>query len=70
VRDWAIGGHGVMLKSRVDVAGDLAAGRLVHILRDWHSAPTPVYALLPSRHHVPTKTRTFLDAIATRLAGL
>jgi LysR family transcriptional activator of dmlA len=70
VRDWAICGLGVMLKSSVDVADDLAAGRLVHILRDWHSAPAPIYALLPSRRFTPTKTRTFLDALGSRLAGL
>lgn len=70
VRDWAIGGHGVMLKSKVDVAADLATGQLVHILRDWHSPSAPIYALLPSRRHVPTKTSTFLDAISTRLANL
>ncbi|WP_191487056.1 LysR family transcriptional regulator [Pseudomonas sp. FEN] len=70
VRDWALGGHGIMLKSRVDVAGDLAAGRLVHILREWHSADAPIYALLPSRRFTPSKTRIFLDALGARLAVL
>jgi DNA-binding transcriptional LysR family regulator len=60
----------VMLKSRVDVATDLATGRLKHILPDWHSAYAPIYALLPSRRHIPTKTSTFLEAISSRLADL
>lgn len=70
VRDWAIDGHGIMLKSSVDVADDLAAGRLVHILRDWHSASAPIYALLPSRRFTPSKTKVFLDALGARLAAL
>ncbi|KIH83551.1 LysR family transcriptional regulator [Pseudomonas batumici] len=70
VRDWAIAGHGIMLKSSVDVADDLAAGRLVHILRDWHSASAPIYALLPSRRFTPSKTKVFLDALGARLAVL
>ncbi len=70
VRDWAMAGHGIMLKSSVDVADDLAAGRLVHILRDWHSASAPIYALLPSRRFTPSKTRVFLDALGARLAAL
>ncbi|RBH59061.1 MULTISPECIES: LysR family transcriptional regulator [Pseudomonas] len=70
VRDWAIDGHGIMLKSSVDVADDLAAGRLVHILRGWHSASAPIYALLPSRRFTPSKTKVFLDALGARLAAL
>jgi len=69
VQDWAIAGHGVMLKSDVDVAADIASGRLVHILREWHSAPAPIYALLPSRRHTPSKTRAFVDALSAKLSG-
>jgi LysR family transcriptional activator of dmlA len=68
VQDWALAGHGVMFKSEVDVATDLAAGRLVHILRDWKSAAAPIYALLPSRRHIATKTRVFLDEVSARLS--
>jgi LysR family transcriptional activator of dmlA len=69
VQDWAIAGHGVMLKSEVDVAADIASGRLVHILRDWRSAPAPIYALLPSRRHTPSKTRAFVEALSAKLSG-
>ena len=69
VQDWAIAGHGVMLKSEVDVAADIASGRLVHILRDWHSTAAPIYALMPSRRHTPSKTRAFVDALSARLSG-
>jgi DNA-binding transcriptional LysR family regulator len=69
VADWALAGYGVMLKSRIDVVAELVTGRLEHILRDWRSAPAPVCALLPSRRHLPTKSRVFLDAVSASLAA-
>lgn len=68
VHDWAVAGHGIMLKSSIDVADDLRAGRLERVLPDWRSAPAPVYALMPSTRHLATKTRVFLEAVARRLA--
>jgi|SRR5271155_540213 LysR family transcriptional activator of dmlA len=70
VTDWAIAGQGVMLKSRIDVVAELVAGRLEHILPDWQSAPAPIYALVPSRRHLSTKSRAFLDAVSANLAAL
>jgi LysR family transcriptional regulator, transcriptional activator for dmlA len=70
VHDWAVAGQGVMLKSRVDVIADLDAGRLEHVLPEWRSAAAPIYALVPSRRHLATKTRVFLDVISASLATL
>jgi DNA-binding transcriptional LysR family regulator len=70
VHDWAVAGQGVMLKSRVDVVADLDAGRLEQVLPEWRSAAAPIYALVPSRRHLATKTRAFLDAISANLATL
>jgi DNA-binding transcriptional LysR family regulator len=67
VYDWALAGHGVMLKSQIEVTADLRAGRLERVLPDWRNGPTPVYALLPSARHLPIKTRVFIEAIAARL---
>ncbi|WP_421932705.1 LysR family transcriptional regulator [Phenylobacterium sp.] len=69
VHDWAVAGHGIMLKSSIDVAEDLRAGRLERVLADWRTAPAPVYALLPSSRHLATKTRVFLDAVAARFSA-
>jgi DNA-binding transcriptional LysR family regulator len=70
VQDWALAGQGVMLKSRIDVVAELVAGRLEHVLRDWQSAAAPIYALMPSRRHLSTKSRTFLDAVSASLGVL
>ena len=42
----------------------LAEGRLVELFPDWPDERFPLYALYPSRHHVPAKVRMFLNFIA------
>jgi DNA-binding transcriptional LysR family regulator len=41
----------------------LASGRLVEVFTDWPDERFPLYALHPSRRHLPAKTRAFLDFI-------
>ncbi|WP_374575667.1 LysR family transcriptional regulator [Phenylobacterium sp.] len=67
IQAWALAGHGVMLKSELDVADELRTGALERVLPDWRSRPAPVYALTPAGRHVPTKTRVFLEALTARL---
>jgi len=67
VNDWALAGCGIMMRSQVDVAAELAEGRLERVLPDWQSAPAPIYALFPSARHLSTKVRVFVDALAERL---
>lgn len=68
VHDWALAGHGVMFKSEVDVADDLAARRLERILPDWHGGDAPIVGLYPSARHVALKTKVFLDQLAVHIA--
>lgn len=50
VRRWTILGHGVALKSRLDVAADIKAGRLIEMELDgWRVAPYPLYLICPER---------------------
>lgn len=71
VHDWVLAGRGITLKSAIDVADDLGAGRLARVLPAWRSTDAPIYALLPSAAHVPLKVRLLLDALgpALRAAG-
>jgi DNA-binding transcriptional LysR family regulator len=41
----------------------LREGRLINLFPDWSDERFPLYAYHPSRHHVPAKTRVFLDFI-------
>jgi DNA-binding transcriptional LysR family regulator len=38
-------------------------GRLVNLFADWPDERFPLYAYHPSRHHVPARTRVFLDFV-------
>ena len=68
--DWALAGCGLIMKSWVDVALDVRMGRLIRVLPEWRSEPTPVCALFPSNLRLPLRVRLFLDAIGARLAGI
>jgi len=68
--DWALAGCGLIMKSRVDVARDVQAGRLVRVLPAWRSEPTPICALFPSNPRLPLRVRLFLDAMVERLAAI
>lgn len=69
-RAWlALDGHGIMLKSEIDVAEDIAAGRLERVLPDWDGGEAPTVALYPSAQHLPLKTRVLLDALADHIDG-
>ena len=67
LRDWALAGHGILFASAIDVAADLAAGRLERVLPQWFGRPAPVVAVCSS-DDPPRKTRLFLDAMAESLA--
>ena len=70
LHDWALAGLGIALKSEVDVAQDIAAGRLERVLPEWDEGPAPIVALYPSAAHLPFKTRVLLDELAAHVTGI
>lgn len=60
VRQWAIDGHGIILRSTWDVRGELEAGRLVAVLPDY-AQPADVWAVFPSRLSVSAKLRICVE---------
>ena len=69
VRQWAVAGHGVAMKSELDVYHELCSGALVRLLPDWDTEPYPLYALLPSRRFVPNRVRKLVEHLAERFAA-
>lgn len=62
-------GAGIGVLARVNsVQADLASGRLLRILPEWHAGPYPVYAVTESRL-LPAKTRIFIEFLMERLGG-
>lgn len=41
----------------------IAEGRLINLFPDWPDERYPLYACYPSRHHMPAKTRAFMDFV-------
>lgn len=58
-----LAGHGIAQVMALGVEPLLRSGKLVQILADWSDERFPLYALYPSRHHLPAKCRAFLDFV-------
>ena len=69
LRDWAVAGAGVALKSSFDVAADIAAGRLEPVLEGFTREATNLYAVSPPRAYEARRVRLFLDHLGAGLAG-
>jgi DNA-binding transcriptional LysR family regulator len=41
----------------------IASGQLINLFPEWADERFPLYAYYPSRHHLPAKTRAFLDFV-------
>ncbi len=72
VRQWAVDGHGIILRSWWDVADDIASGSLVRVLPDY-AQEADVWAVYPSRLSTSARLRVcveFLEAwFAAEAAG-
>ncbi|NRF69471.1 LysR family transcriptional regulator [Aquincola sp. S2] len=69
-RLWAIDGMGIALKAQLDVAADLAAGRLVRVLPKLQSPPYPLQLVLARGTHLNARMRALGDFLQPRLARL
>ncbi|NEX20260.1 LysR family transcriptional regulator [Thiorhodococcus mannitoliphagus] len=65
----AMQGLGITLLPDFIVEEGLAAGRLVKVLEAYERAPMTLFALYPSRQHVPAKTRKFLEYLLEHFAA-
>ncbi len=69
VRDWAIAGHGLILRSWWDVADVVARGKLVTVLDGYRTPEANVYAVYPVPRNLPAKVRLLVDFLAEFLAA-
>lgn len=63
----ALAGQGLIQVPAHDVAGDIAAGRLVEVLAGFRPAPVPISILYPRRRHLAPRLRVFMDWMAELL---
>lgn len=66
LRQWALAGLGIALKSTWDVRRHLESGALVSLLPGYSfDSDVAIYAVYPHRRHLPAKTRAFIDFLAS-----
>lgn len=70
VRRWAIAGLGIAYKSRLDIAADLAAGRLVELLPQWLGDVAPLHLMCADRRLLSPAVSALRDFLAARCARL
>jgi len=70
VRDWALRGKGVIMRSEWDVAESLRDGRLVRLLPDWKLPDADIVALIGQRHGTAARVKLFLSTLQARFRPL
>jgi DNA-binding transcriptional LysR family regulator len=65
-RDWALRGHGLIVKSIWDIADDLRQGRLAIVLPEWRCPDAPLHALYHRNRYLTPRLRVLLDFLAER----
>lgn len=70
VREWAVAGLGIAYKSSLDVATDLAAGRLVALLPGWLGEPAPLHWMAVGRHRLTPALRRLAEDLRQRCERL
>lgn len=66
--DWALAGHGIVLKPRFEVSDHLECGALIPVATATPPLPVQIGFLYAHRRLQDPKTRLFIDFMATRIA--
>jgi DNA-binding transcriptional LysR family regulator len=67
LKDWALSGQGLAVRSEWDVVEAIAAGTLVHVLPDWHLPDTDIVAFLNTRHNRSKRVSEMLALLRREL---
>lgn len=67
LRQWAIDGGGIVMKTDYDIEADIAAGRLETALDDFHNDGINLYAVHVAGRHLPRRVEAFLDYLSRML---
>lgn len=66
VRQWALRGKGMIMRSEWDLAESLASGRLVRVLAGWRVPDADIVALVAQRHGMSGRVKLFLSFLQAR----
>ena len=62
--NWALDGHGILLRAEWDVARYLRSGRLVQLLQNFSTPDADIYAVYAQRHKSSARVKALIDFVA------
>ena len=62
--NWALDGHGILMRAEWDIERYLRSGRLVQVLPQHHTPDADIYAVYPQRHQLAARVRAFVDFVS------
>jgi len=65
--NWALEGHGILMRAEWDIARYLGNGRLVQVLPQYTTPEADIHAVYPQRHQLAARVRAFVDFLALSL---
>jgi len=61
---WALDGHGIVMRAEWDVAKYLRSGRLRTVLEEWQTPPADIHVVYAQQHQLSARVRAFVDFLA------
>jgi DNA-binding transcriptional LysR family regulator len=61
---WALDGHGILLRAEWDIRHHLAQGQLIQLLPHYRTPDADIYAIYPAQHKSAARVRAFVDFVA------
>lgn len=62
--NWALDGHGILMRAEWDISRYLDSGRLIQVLHDYQTPDADIYATYLQRNQLSTRVRAFVDFVA------
>ncbi len=66
--NWALAGHGILMRAEWDIAKYLRSGRLRQVLENWQTPGADIHAVYPQRLQGAARVRTFVDFLVAEFA--
>lgn len=62
--NWALDGHGILMRAEWDIERYLRNGRLVQVLPQYFTPDASIHAVYPPRHQLAARVRAFVDFVS------
>ena len=66
--NWALDGHGILMRAEWDIERHIRSGRLVQVLPQHGTPEADIHAVFPQRHQTTARVRAFVDFLVLSFA--